>query len=62
MDWSEIMQSNVFKIVAFVIIRIIIGAICKSIVSSKRYPDSDNHGFAWGFWLGIMVLLFVPAN
>ncbi len=57
MEWSEIMQSSVFKIVAFIIIRIIIGAICKSIVSSKRYPDSENHGFAWGFWLGIIGLI-----
>lgn len=57
MNWSDIMQSNVFKIVAFIIIRIIIGAICKAIVSVKRYPDSENHGFAWGGWLGIIGLI-----
>lgn len=57
MDWFGIMQSSVFKIIAFIIVRIIIGLICRRIVSYKRYPDSENHGFAWGGWLGIIGLI-----
>ena len=36
---------------------IIFGAICRSIVSSKQYPNERNHGFAWGFWLGFIGLI-----
>jgi len=62
MDWSVIMQSNVFKIVVYIIVRIIIGTICKSIVRSKSYSDSENHGFAWGFWLGILGLIICACK
>lgn len=36
---------------------LICGAIGRIIVSSKGYDDSDNHGFAWGFWLGLIGLI-----
>lgn len=34
------------------------GYVCKHIVRSKGYPDSENKGFWWGFflgWIGIIV-------
>ncbi len=62
MNWSDILQPSAVKIVAFIIVRLIIGAICKSIVSNKRYPDSENHGFAWGFWLGILGLIICACK
>lgn len=36
---------------------IVFGLICRAIVKSKGYEGSDNHGFAWGFWLGIIGLI-----
>lgn len=33
------------------------GAVCNAIVSSKNYPPERNHGFAWGFWLGLIGLI-----
>lgn len=49
MDFCGIMHSNMFRIAAFFTIRIIIGIMCKSIISGKHYPDFQNHGFAWVF-------------
>ena len=33
------------------------GFVSRHIVRSKGYPDSENHGFAWGFWLGWIGLI-----
>lgn len=57
MGLSDIMQSKIFSIITSIVIRIIIGAICRAIVRSKRYPNFENHGFAWGFWLGLIGLI-----
>lgn len=33
------------------------GFVAKQIVKSKGYPDSENKGFWWGFWLGWIGLI-----
>ena len=33
------------------------GIACRSIVRSKGYPDEMNHGFLWGFFLGLIGLV-----
>ena len=36
------------------------GFVCKHIVKSKGYPDSENKGFWWGFflsWIGLIVCI-----
>lgn len=38
------------------------GLICRAIVSSKGYDESDNHGFAWGFWLNIIGMIVCIAK
>ncbi len=42
------------------------GFIGRSIVKNKGYPEELNHGFAWGFWLGIIGLIVcavkIPFN
>ena len=30
------------------------GFVCDKIVSSKGYPKNKNHGFLWGFFLGLI--------
>ena len=36
---------------------IVCGIACRSIVKSKGYPDQLNHGFLWGFFLGIIGII-----
>lgn len=44
-------------IIAFSINGIIWEIICYFLVKSKWYEKSENHGFAWGFWLGLIGLI-----
>lgn len=39
------------------IVLIALGIICKKIVKSKGYPNDDNSGFAWGFFLNFIGLV-----
>lgn len=48
---------SVKTIIIIAVIHIISGNISKAVVKSKNYPDSINHGFAWGFFLGILGLI-----
>ena len=36
---------------------VIFGAVCSSIVAKKGYPKEKNHGFLWGFFLGVIGLI-----
>ena len=47
----------IIKIVVALVIMLICGGIAKSIVDSKGYPEDENHGFAWGFWLTILGII-----
>lgn len=44
-------------IIIIAIIHMVSGLISKAIVRGKDYPDYANHGFAWGFFLGVLGLL-----
>ncbi|MBP5580572.1 MAG: zinc ribbon domain-containing protein [Ruminococcus sp.] len=33
------------------------GFVCRKVVRDKGYPDNMNHGFLWGFFLGIVGLI-----
>lgn len=48
---------SIKTIIIIAVIHIISGNISKAVVKSKNYPDSINHGFAWGFFLGILGLI-----
>ena len=47
----------IIKIVVALVIMLICGGISKSIVASKGYPENENHGFTWGFWLTILGII-----
>lgn len=49
--------SCVASIVSWIIFGVIWGFACRAIVKGKGYPDAYNHGFAWGFWLGLIGLI-----
>ncbi len=49
MDWT--------RIFIFAAIHLGSALIAKAVVSVKNYPASKNHGFAWGFFLGVLGLL-----
>ena len=34
-----------------------LGIVCRAIVKSKGYPNELNHGFLWGFFLGLIGLI-----
>ncbi|MBR4554039.1 MAG: hypothetical protein IKO27_00430 [Ruminococcus sp.] len=34
-----------------------LGFAGRAVVRGKGYPDAMNHGFAWGFWLGLIGLI-----
>ena len=42
---------------SFLIFGGIMGFICYSVVKSKGYPEEQNNGLHWGFWLGIIGLI-----
>lgn len=48
---------SIKTIIIIAVIHIISGNISKAVVKSKNYPDSINHGFAWGFFLGILGII-----
>lgn len=48
---------SIKTIIIIAVIHIISGNISKAVVKSKNYPDSINHGFVWGFFLGILGLI-----
>ena len=53
-------QFTVVYIIAAVvglIVAVVLGFVCRNIVKGKGYPDQLNHGFAWGFWLGLIGLV-----
>lgn len=47
----------IIKIVVALVIMLICGGIAKAIIDSKGYPEDENHGFAWGFWLTIIGII-----
>ena len=47
----------IIVVVVYIILQIIFGLISRAIVKEKCYPDNENHGFAWGFWLGVIGLI-----
>ena len=51
------MHGTVFiiSITVALVISLVFGLICNSIVESKKYPK--NNGFYWGFFLGIIGLI-----
>ena len=48
---------NIKTIIIIAVIHIISGSIAKAVVRGKNYPNNKNHGFAWGFFLGILGLI-----
>ncbi len=38
-------------------VRVALGCLGRKIVNDKGYPKEQNHGFVWGFFLGIIGLL-----
>lgn len=48
---------NKKSIIFFLVLKIVLGFVCRMIVSAKGYPRYMNHGFAWGFWLSALGLL-----
>lgn len=46
-----------YLIFGYLINGIIWGVICRAIVNSKGYSSDENHGFAWGFFLGLIGLI-----
>ncbi len=40
-----------------IVVAFVMGFVCRTIVRGKGYPDELNHGFAWGFWLGVIGLI-----
>ena len=61
-------DSLIFGVCASILLWFMLGVIFgfagSSIVEGKGYPQKDNHGFAWGFWLGflgIIVCVSKPA-
>ena len=55
-------MENTITIITAIIIGLVCGFICRFILSGKGYEGSDNHGFAWGFWLGIIGLIVCAAK
>lgn len=47
----------IIVVAVYIILQIIFGLISRAIVKEKCYPDNENHGFAWGFWLGVIGLI-----
>lgn len=47
---------DVKTIIIIAVVHIISGIIARAVVSGKGYPSSNNHGFSWGFFLGILGL------
>lgn len=39
------------------VVHIVSGFIARAIVRGKGYPNQDNHGFAWGLFLGLLGVL-----
>lgn len=50
------------SLIVYFVLGIIWGAVSSSIVKGKGYPDSENHGFAWGFWLGLIGLIVCASK
>lgn len=43
--------------ILYIVDGLIFGFVCRAIVAGKGYTSENgytNHGFAWGFWLGII--------
>lgn len=58
-------DSFIFDLIIQIVFSVIMGLICRAIVKGKGYDDSENHGFAWGFWLrfiGLLVCIFKPSQ
>ena len=36
---------------------VVMGFVCRYIVKNKNYPPERNHGFLWGFFLGLIGLV-----
>jgi hypothetical protein len=49
-------------IIFALIVGIVFGFVCRAIVRNKGYDAADNHGFAWGFWLGIIGLIVCASK
>ena len=45
---------SIKTIIIIAVIHIICGNLSKKIIRAKNYPENMNHGFAWGFFLGIL--------
>lgn len=43
--------------IILLIVNVVAGMIAKAIVSGKGYPSYENHGFAWGLFLGVWGVL-----
>ncbi|MBQ7186830.1 MAG: hypothetical protein IJR91_04280 [Ruminococcus sp.] len=54
---KQLMIIGIVACVVSVIAAIVLGFVGRFIVKGKGYPDQMNHGFAWGFWLGIIGLI-----
>lgn len=44
-------------LISILVYSLIFGFASRSVVKSKGYPSNENHGFAWGFWLGWIGLI-----
>ena len=51
------MEYLIGLVIGAIIQGIIFGCIGRAIVSSKGYDSSENHGFAWGFWLSLLGII-----
>ncbi len=44
----------IISMVVYIAIGCVFGAICRKIIEDKGYSSQENHGFAWGFGLGVI--------
>ena len=64
MDAYDIGQSvgSVIAIGFQLVLPFVWGFLGRKMVRDKGYPDNMNHGFAWGFWLGIIGIIVVACK
>ena len=43
--------------IALISVRIALGLVCRAVLRDKGYPPQLNHGFLWGFFLGLIGLV-----
>ena len=53
-SFSIVFGTIALFVLSFVSMGVIFGLICRVILRNKGYPPARNHGFLWGFFLGVI--------